>query len=196
MTYDDLPELHYITPIENLPSIFEHGILSHERADDIEHQSVAMDDVQERRAKVKVPGGRRLHEYVNLYFHARNPMMYKRRGEHKELCILRVRKDVIQRDGVVITDRNASSDYVRFADGERGLEIVDRERVYAKRWTHQNPMEQLRRKSIKCAEVLVPDRIDTTLVRGAYVSCKESKAAAEAAQPSLRVKVSANLFFR
>lgn len=64
MTYDDLPELHYITPIENLLSIFEHGILSHSRAEDLDHQSVAMNEVQERRAKVKVPGGRRLHEYV------------------------------------------------------------------------------------------------------------------------------------
>jgi hypothetical protein len=75
-------------------------------------------------------------------------------------------KYVIQRDGVVVTDCNASSSYARFADGKKGLEIVDRERVYATYWTHQNPMEQLRRKSIKCAEVLVPDRIDTTLVRG------------------------------
>ena len=67
----DVKELHYITPIENLPSILKYGILSHRRVEKLDHKSVAMADVQARRAAVRIPGGRPLHEYANLYFNAR-----------------------------------------------------------------------------------------------------------------------------
>ena len=71
MRREELEELHYITPIANVPSILTHGILSHRRAKRISLQSIAKAEVQEKRATVKVPGGRRLHEYANLYICAR-----------------------------------------------------------------------------------------------------------------------------
>ena len=82
MRRDELPELHYITPIANVASICRHGILSHRRAGTVSHQSIAMEEIQERRRPVVVPGGRPLHEFVNLYICVRNPMMYKRRTQH------------------------------------------------------------------------------------------------------------------
>jgi len=78
MDRNDLTELHYITKIRNVPSIMTKGILSHKQSKKIDHNSVAMEEIQERREKKIVPGGRPLHEYVNLYFHARNPMLYVR----------------------------------------------------------------------------------------------------------------------
>jgi ssDNA thymidine ADP-ribosyltransferase, DarT len=57
MTFDDLEELHFITPIANLPSILQHGILSHDRAEKVPHQSVANMEVQDRRASRRVPNG-------------------------------------------------------------------------------------------------------------------------------------------
>ncbi|MGB9616904.1 MAG: DarT ssDNA thymidine ADP-ribosyltransferase family protein, partial [Desulfomonilaceae bacterium] len=85
MHRSELRELHYITPIANVPSILCMGILSYNQAKREKHQSVAMDDIQDRRARVVVPRGRKLHEYVNLYICARNPMMYKRRGQYRDL---------------------------------------------------------------------------------------------------------------
>ena len=61
-----LKELHYITPIGNLASIALRGILSHRHARALEHQSVAMQEIQAIRATKNVPGGRALHEYANL----------------------------------------------------------------------------------------------------------------------------------
>jgi len=58
----DLAELHYIAPIANLDSIRAQGILSHRRASSIEHDSVALQAVQDKRATVVVPRGRPLHE--------------------------------------------------------------------------------------------------------------------------------------
>src|SRR5687768_12873759 len=73
-------ELHYITPISNLPSIGRLGILSHEAADRLQAASIAMPEIQDIRATKRVPNGLRLHQYANLYFDARNPMMSARRG--------------------------------------------------------------------------------------------------------------------
>jgi hypothetical protein len=47
-----------------------------------------MPEIQRRRAGRVVPGGRSLHEYVNLYICARNPMLYLRRAMHAKLCVL------------------------------------------------------------------------------------------------------------
>ena len=67
MRREDLVELHYITPTANVPSILKRGILSNKGAGKIPHQSVAMEEVQSRRAPKIVPGGLPLHDYVNLY---------------------------------------------------------------------------------------------------------------------------------
>jgi hypothetical protein len=48
MKRSDITELHYIAPIENVPSILKHGILSHNQAKKIDHDSVAMREIQER----------------------------------------------------------------------------------------------------------------------------------------------------
>lgn len=107
-------ELHCIMPIANLGSVMAHGVLSYERAARLPHQSVAMQPVQDRRDQKQVPGGLKLHQYANLYFHARNPMLFKRLSEAGTLCILRVSTAVLALAGTVISDQNAASDYVRF----------------------------------------------------------------------------------
>lgn len=68
-----LTELHCIMPMDNVASVLLHGILSYERAARLPHHSVALQPVQDRRDKKHVPGGLKLHQYANLYFHARKP---------------------------------------------------------------------------------------------------------------------------
>jgi hypothetical protein len=70
MKREDLLELHYITPIDNVLSILRSGILSHRLAAQVAHKSVAMAEIQDRRKKVVVPNGMPLHEYANLYIAA------------------------------------------------------------------------------------------------------------------------------
>jgi ssDNA thymidine ADP-ribosyltransferase, DarT len=192
----ELEELHYITAIGNVPSILQHGILSHSRAAKLPHESVAMAEIQDRRAKVVVPGGRRLHDYANLYVCARNPMLYKRSAQHLDICVLRIDPGVLDLPGVVVTDGNASSDYVRFTAGSAGLAIVDRERTFAEWWTDPDPFEYFRKKSAKCAEVLVPDRVPAHLVTGAYVSCGEALARFAALGMDVPTEINQHLFFR
>lgn len=197
MNRENLEELHYITPIANLPSILEHGILSHRRVARLQHESVAKQEVQNLRAKVRVPGGRALHDYVNLYVCARNPMLFKCRDMHRSLCVLRVGTTVLDLPNVVITDQNAASDYRRFSPAPGGLSIIDEAKVFAGYWTHpQDPIAELRHKSVKCAEVLVPDLVDAGYIFGAYVSNAGSSASLTEQAPGLQVAINAHLFFR
>ena len=57
---------------------------------------------------------------------------------------------------VVVSDRNASSDYASFYSPKTGMEEIDFNLVYARYWTDEDYYVQMKKKSIKCAEVLVP----------------------------------------
>ena len=198
MRRDELTELHYITPIANVPSILQLGILSHQRVARLPHKSVAMLEVQERRAQrvLPGPGKRMLHQYANLYFHARNPMMYVRQSDHPNLCVLRVSTDVLDLPGVVIADRNAASSYVSFGPVASALGSIDYKLVFAESWTYpEDQAKERSHKAIKCAEVLVPDRVDSDYVFGAYVSGVTSRAQLAKVAPSLEAIVNADLFF-
>ena len=95
MIRSDIPESHYITPTANLSSIMELGILSNKRASKVGHVSVAMEEIQDMRKQKRIPGAGHLHDYVNLYFDAHNPMLSKRRERNHEICILRIAPAVL-----------------------------------------------------------------------------------------------------
>ena len=195
MNRNDLLELHYITEISNVALIMAYGILSHKRAGRVKHNSVAMEEIQDRRKRKAVPGGCPLHEYVNLYICARNPMLYKLRSKHAELCVLRINTDVLDLPGVVITDGNASSDYASFRAAPQGLKIVDQALTFSKNWTCSDEIEAFRRKSAKCAEVLVPDSLDTSYIVGAYVSGPAGASAFNAISVGISATINSHLFF-
>lgn len=162
-------ELHCIMPMANIGSVMTHGILSYESAARLPHCSVAMQPVQDRRDQKHVPGGLRLHQYANLYFHARNPMLFKRLGEVNSLCVLRVSIQVLNLEGTVISDQNAASDYVRFLHPSQ-WGLLNFDDIFAMDWRHQgDQVAYWRHKACKCAEVLVSHRVESGLVIGAYV---------------------------
>jgi ssDNA thymidine ADP-ribosyltransferase DarT-like protein len=169
----DLTELHYITLIVNVPSILKLGILSNREVmrRRVKSESVALPGVQERRESKVIPGAKPLHEYVNLYICARNPMMYLRRAQHEALCVLQISPAVLSLRGVVIADGNAASDYTSFWPSPSGLVKIDEDAVFAERWTDPDTITEWRNKRVKCAEVLVPDKLDAKSILGAYVSC-------------------------
>ena len=188
-------ELQCIMPIDNVPSVLKHGILSYERAAKLTHHSVAMQEIQDRRDVKHVPGGLKLHQYANLYFHARNPMMYKRRGEATNLCVLRVSTAVCGLDGVVFADCNASSDYVRFLHPSQ-WRFLDFDDIYAMDWRHPgDSVAYYRHRSRKCAEVLVPHSVKIDMVLGAYVVSGAAAARFANLNVNLPVTVDPVLFF-
>jgi ssDNA thymidine ADP-ribosyltransferase, DarT len=197
MRREELDELRYITPIVNVASILSRGILSHQLAAKVPHKSVAMQEVQDRRMNKIVPGtGKRLHDYANIYICARNPMLFKRKDTHTELCVLKISTTVLDLDGVIVTDRNAAATIASFRPVATGLAFLDREQVFADDWRHPgDELEYLKHRSIKCAEVLVPNRIPPTYIIGAYVSCMQSRVKLARIVPNLQIAIDPHLFF-
>lgn len=187
-------ELHCIMPMTNIPSVLAHGILSHEHTAQLPHQSVAMEVIQERRDTKHVPGGLKLHQYANLYFHARNPMMFKRKDQAGELCVLRVSTTVCDMPGVVFADCNASSDYVRFLSPAQWI-LLDFDDIYALDWRHPDPATYFRQKSRKCAEVLVPNQVEPRFLTGAWVVSQAAATKLRAIGFPLPIEVDPQLFF-
>jgi hypothetical protein len=191
----DVTELHYITTITNVPSILDKGLLSHLAVAKLAHETVDDPQVQDIRARKTTPAGRALHSYVNMFFHARNSMMYGRQNRHTEMCVIRIRTDVLDFPGVLVTDRNAAGPAV-FRHPAVGIATLDKELVFARWWMHEDPLEHKRRKQIRSAEVLVPDRVAPDFITGAYVSCVASEVRLRELAPALQTTVYADLFFQ
>lgn len=196
MKISRVTELHYITPIiKNLSSILELGILSNRAVARIPHFSVASEEVQGRRDGKRIPGGLALHDYVNLYFDARNPMMYLRKGQRENLTVLRVKPDVLDIPGTVIADGNAASNSTLFRPSPEGLADLDEDRVYAEYWTDSNQWVYYEKKRQRCAEVLVPHAVPPEFVFGCYVCSNGALTVCRAEVNSLDVVVNSNVFF-
>ncbi len=190
-----LTEFQNISLIDNIPSILKHGILSYVEAAKVPHLSVALQVVQEKRDVKRVPGGLALHEYANVYFHARNPMMSKRRDEAKRLCVLRVSIEILKIQNAVITDQNAASKYVFFMAPDR-LNLLNLDYIFARNWKHPGEqIEEWRHSSAKCAEVLIPQRVPPKFLLGAYVLNDGAKRRLEAHGFELPIQINSDIFF-
>ncbi len=189
-------ELHCIMPIINIPSVMAHGILCHEKAEKLKHYSVAMQEIQDKRDNVQVPGGLKLHQYANLYFDARNPMMFKRRKHAANLTVLIISTEVMRIDDVVVSDQNASSRWALFLSPEVGIKRLNFDLIYADDWRHpDDQIAYFQHKSAKCAEVLVPKCAPADYIQGAYVVSDKSKKALLELGFGLDIVVNPHLFF-
>ncbi len=196
MNRADVTELHYITAIANVPSMVQHGILSHNLAGQLDHDSVAMPEIQQIRENKQIPGARSLHEYANLYFDAHNPMLSKCRGRNDEICVLRIAATVLDQPGVIVADRNAASGWARFWPVAAGLGNINGDRLFARYGTHRDsPYEEMSHKSEKCAEVLVPDRVEVRFIIGAYVSNQTTQLAFQQLNTELPAQIRGEMFF-
>jgi hypothetical protein len=190
-----LTEFQCIMPMENIPSVLAHGILSHEQASKMAHATVALEVIQDKRDQKQVPGGLKLHQYANLYFHARNPMMSKRRQEAPHLCVLRVARRVLEIQGAVITDQNAASAYVRFYAPNQ-ISLLNLELIFARSWKHpEDQIREWKHSSAKCAEVLIPQRIPPELIEGAFVLDDVAGQSLKETGFARSISIDADLFF-
>ena len=179
-----ITQKHYLTNIthrNNISSILFNGLLCYEKTKEIDHISVALGNVQLRREHKNVPNGMPLHRYASLYFAPRNPMMYYLKYhleevEFNKLIVLMIAPEVLEMDGVVITDGNAASNITRFFSPDEGLNRVDfTNRVYADWWTDDDPYAAAEKRRAKCAEILVPEVIPPSMIIGALVPTGQAR---------------------
>lgn len=209
MERHEIDELHYITHVDNLKSILAHGILSRRQAQNRESAvslgfvSVANMEIVERRSSRRIPRGLSLNQYANLYFNARNAMLFQILNDYNvdarvppdEITILRVKPSILDLPNVVITDINAAAGIEpRYFSIEEGIARISKREILAEFWTDQSHKQRM------MAEVLVPNSIPVGYVFGAYTSCEIAKQQVrEILSPSLsavRVDVNRYMFFQ
>lgn len=192
-----ISELYNIVPISNIQSILEYGLLSHNRIRALPHEDISDKTVQARRENKTIPNiGTKLHDYANLYICARNPMMYSRKDNINSICVLRIDKAVLELDSVVISDRNASSDYCRYYNVQEGLKFLDFDSIFADDWRHPgNPYAYYEHKSMKCAEILVPNLVQSGFINGAFVGNRVAHREMRSKYPDIDVSVNTHMFF-
>jgi hypothetical protein len=156
---------------------------------------LALPEVQERRNAKRVPNGLPIHDYVNLYFDARNPMMYSRLNRRGELVIVRVDPAVMSQPGAIITDGNAASESTLFLPSPAGLVQLDESLVYAHSWNDPDPWRKIEKRRARCAEVLIPDRVRPDGLGGCYVFDEDVAIACRGAAQGVRVEVKPYVFF-
>ena len=123
-------------------------------------------------------------------------MLSRRRDQNAEICVLRINAEVFDLPNVIIADQNASSDYVRFYPVSRGLAAINKDRLFARYWTHRdNQYEEWAHKSVKCAEVLVPGKVEPEYILGSYVANQTALNAIKKLKTDLTVCIKSDIFF-
>lgn len=170
----------------------EGALLSHDNAYRIRRPvDVSDPKVQAKRAaKVDPLYGRPLHDYVNLYFRARGPMLSKRRELRTSIVVLYVDRSLLHCPDVIFTDGNAASASTRFFSDPKDLEELDWDCLDAKYW--QDFPEGKRKRA---AEVLVPHRIALDLVAKAVVREESLRSKLQAQGWGTPVEVRQDWFF-
>ncbi len=195
MNIEQIKELHYITYIDTVTSILKDGILCHKLAEKLSHRDLSKTGVQERRAKIKIPNAKYLHEYANLYFDAHNPMLCRIQEHNIDICVLCVTPKILFISNVVISDCNAARDYARFYSSPEGLENLKYNHIYDRYWNHDDLFQKYLHKGIKCAEVLVPEKVEPNYILSAYVYNQEAYDKLTIIGFDRPIEIKSNLFF-
>ena len=91
--------------------------------------------------------------------------------------------------------RTERGQYTRFAAAPVGLAQVDEDLTFAEYWTDTNRYAYYDKKRRKCAEVLVPDRVEPRFITGVFVSCQRARAAYAATGVTWPAIIDPHLFF-
>jgi O-acetyl-ADP-ribose deacetylase (regulator of RNase III) len=167
-----IKELYYITHINNLPSILRDGIFSHRLIEQkgISYTPIYDKQIVERRSGKSVTSNKTLWDYANLYYQARNPMLYRVVHEKplSEVAVIGIRRDVMNQTGVYLTDGNAASSTTSFVLKEKGQSLFKgiAENTQGIEWWSEADGSKRR----IMAECLVPDTIQPEYIQTIYVA--------------------------
>lgn len=122
-------------------------------------------------------------------------MMYKLKHGVVPLTVVRLDPAVLDLPGSVIADGNAASDDTIFLASPGGLARLNEDRVYADSWDNQDYWAKVELKRARCAELLVPDRVEPRFVLGCYVDHRNRRPECSSQSPRVSVEVNAHVFF-
>ncbi|MBP0015051.1 MAG: DUF4433 domain-containing protein [Roseofilum sp. SBFL] len=174
MTKPQIKNLYYITHINNIPSILENGILSHQELLDshIQFTPIYDSDIVNRRQHRSISDDQTLWSYANLYFQPRNPMMYRviKEGYIKNIAIISIKPQVLEEPGVAIADGNAAHNQTKFYPLSEGqIRLEKNWKTIQKEWWKDTDGS----KRVIMSECLIPKLVKPTLIDSIFVPTNE-----------------------
>ena len=167
--------LKHIVHIDNLDTILEYGILSHNEAKlkGFIKNDISMDEVQHRREKRFVcewiddndsenKKSLFVHDFASFYFQSRNTMLYKRHNLQDNLLILLISSEWLNNPNTVYSDGNLGSPKSKLFSGSEQFKFLDWDLLQSDSWN--NPDEETKKEQRRkmCAEVLIYPKIEPT----------------------------------
>ncbi len=192
-------ELFYITHKDNLPSILENGILSHNeiKRRGIPFARVYDEEIVSARGQKTVPDGRSLWDFANLYFQPRNPMMYRVIDERgpQNIVVVGVRKTVLRRGDIYVTNGNAANNATIIHPGSE-LKKLERSLMKGIDMKYWNRFDGSKRRIM--AECLVPNAIPPDYIEETFAPTHEVAAELRSKfrNPNVHIITEPDMFFQ
>lgn len=170
-----IPDIHnwryifHFTDVRNLDSIIKNGLLcTNEKTEKgIQHQGIANATIQERRAKMDVPVGKKgkVHDYVPFYFSSMNPMLLTllnhKNVDQNLIVYLCVKIQRLEQDDAVFTDASANTvTPPNFYDDTTNLDKLNWDLIDSRKWGGWNDDDR----HSKMAEALIYKKVDVNEV--------------------------------
>jgi O-acetyl-ADP-ribose deacetylase (regulator of RNase III) len=195
----EIKSLYYITHIDNLESILQHGILSHQliQSQGIEFTPIYDSAIVSNRQTKTAPDGKSLWEFADVYFQPRNPMLYRvlHEKDAKSLAIIGIRPQILSSPGAFISLGNAASSATKIVPSTEGrTRISEIWNCIDSEWW--NDVDGSKRKIM--AECLIPGFITPDNIHTIFVASHDvSDAIRKLSLPSsIEVVPEPTMFFR
>jgi hypothetical protein len=155
--------LWHISHRDNLSSILENGILSHNMAHNIGQKrivDISDSSVQRWRKRSEPCYGRPIHDYVPLYMKCRNPMLFRLKDRNESLCLIEVSLSVLKNSEILFTDGNAASAKTSFYSTADELRYLSWDILNSEYWSEFEDG-----KRIMCSELLIYSKIEPSHIK-------------------------------
>lgn len=190
----DIQYLYHMTSINNLSSILNYGLLSHNQAHSygLTQTDISDGDVQNIRQRKQV-NAIPLQDYVPFYFNPKNPMLCRRKNLQSKIAILAINPLVIFEKNTVFSDGNASCRDTSFYEDIEMLSQLSWNTIWARYWN-----DKVDGKRIRCAEVLVYPELAIDKILEVYCYSQQAAMAVQnqiSAEINIPVEVNKDLYF-
>ena len=187
----------YIASCENFASILKHGVLSHNRAMEIDRRSVYDKGIVGKRRDKTAPNGKSLWDFANFYFQPRNAMMYRvRQIERQNIVVLHLRRDIFEQADYVSVG-NAAAHASEFMTVQKGLAQLCQDKewevLHSGVWSKEN--KSLMMSELLAESAVAPDLIDAVYVPDSSILRKVTERASEIGCSPIHVVPYPDLFF-
>lgn len=125
--------LYHMTHIDNLASILEHGLHSHDN--NYQSQDISNQQVNARRGKKEPIYHRSIHSYVPLYFNPRNAMLYKTQMQYGgNIVILGFDAEILLQENTLFSSGNAAANDTDFSNDLNDLDKLNWNLIFSHSW--------------------------------------------------------------